>query len=90
MSCGDRYVIASKAVAAGAPVRHVLSAPPKGGDTGFLLLEHMDGHDDDEFTVLCFDCCALDLVPGNALEVARSEGEWHADDVEVQVPAPSA
>ena len=80
MSFDGRYLIASKRVARGeVPVRHILFYGVNGSDTGFLLLEHVDGHEDDELGVMCFDC-ALDLTPdGRALEIARHEGEWHAD-----------
>ena len=80
MSCDGRYLIASKRVARGeAPVRHILFYGVNGSDTGFLLLEHVDGHEDDELGAMCFDC-ALDLIPaGHALDIARHEREWHAD-----------
>jgi hypothetical protein len=67
-------------VLAGEPVRHVLWHDPEGSaaDSSFMLLKHVDGHDEDDFAPLCFDC-GLDLVPdGRALDVARERGEWHA------------
>lgn len=73
--CGTRYVIASRAVVDGAPVRFVSYLEPEHErDSGFLLAS---GEDDEEFGVLCFDC-ALDSASGTALDVAREIGEWHA------------
>jgi hypothetical protein len=76
--CGTRYLIATKGIAAGAPVRHIFSLPPEGNDTGFMLTEHMNGHGDDEFIPMCFDC-ALEIVDGRALDAARQLGEWHLE-----------
>jgi len=54
VSCDGRYLIASKRVARGeVPVRHILFYGVSGSDTGFLLLEHVDGHEDDELGVMC-------------------------------------
>jgi hypothetical protein len=80
MPCSGRVLIASKRVLSGAPIAHVLWFEPEyPTESGFLLLEAdaPEDADADHLAPCCFDC-ALDLVPGNALDIARETGEWHA------------